>query len=115
MQVPNNENKGTKLTPILFLEGTYLGNVPRQSAVRQRLMSRNKVRVGIVGVGNCASSFVQGLSHYARAESNAPPPGLMNVELGGYHVGDIELATAFDLHASKVGRDVAEAIFADPN
>ena len=78
-------------------------------------MGRNKVRVGIVGVGNCASSFVQGLSHYARAESNTPPPGLMNVELGGYHVGDIELAAAFDVHAGKVGRDVAEAIFVDPN
>ncbi|MFL5296908.1 MAG: inositol-3-phosphate synthase [Phenylobacterium sp.] len=78
-------------------------------------MSRNKVRVGIVGVGNCASSFVQGLSHYAQAPSNAPPPGLMNVELGGYHVGDVEVAAAFDIHAGKVGRDVGEAILAAPN
>ena len=78
-------------------------------------MSRNKLRVGIVGVGNCASSFVQGLTHYAEASANEPPPGLMNVELGGYHVGDIEIAAAFDIHAGKVGRDVGEAIFCAPN
>lgn len=78
-------------------------------------MSRKKLRVGIVGVGNCASSFVQGLTHYAEASSNEPPPGLMHVELGGYHVGDIEVAAAFDIHAGKVGRDVGEAILAEPN
>jgi myo-inositol-1-phosphate synthase len=78
-------------------------------------MSRKKLRVGIVGVGNCASSFVQGLSHYADARTNEPPPGLMHVELGGYHVNDIEIAAAFDVHAGKVGRDVAEAIVAPPN
>jgi myo-inositol-1-phosphate synthase len=78
-------------------------------------MSRNKLRVGIVGVGNCASSFVQGLSHYGEAAANAPPPGLMNVELGGYHIGDIELAAAFDVHAGKVGRDLGEAILTAPN
>jgi myo-inositol-1-phosphate synthase len=71
--------------------------------------------VGIVGVGNCASSFVQGLSYYRDAKGNEPVPGLMNVELGGYHVGDIEISAAFDVSASKVGRDVSEAIFADPN
>ena len=78
-------------------------------------MARRKVRVGIVGVGNCASSFVQGLSHYAEAAANEPPPGLMHVELGGYHVGDVEVASAFDIHAGKVGRDVGEAIFVAPN
>ncbi|WP_374471856.1 inositol-3-phosphate synthase [Phenylobacterium sp.] len=78
-------------------------------------MSRKKLRVGIVGVGNCASSFVQGLSHYAEASSNEPPPGLMHVELGGYHVGDIQVAAAFDIHAGKVGHDVGEAILAPPN
>ncbi|HZZ89628.1 MAG TPA: inositol-3-phosphate synthase [Caulobacteraceae bacterium] len=78
-------------------------------------MNRNKLRVAIVGVGNCASSFVQGLTHYSQATSNEPPPGLMNVELGGYHVGDIELAAAFDVHAAKVGRDLADAVFAPPN
>ena len=74
-----------------------------------------KVRVGIVGVGNCASSFVQGLTFYRDARSNEPVPGLMNVDLGGYHVGDVEISAAFDISAGKVGRDVAEAIWADPN
>ena len=78
-------------------------------------MSRKKVRVGIVGVGNCASSLVQGLSFYASAPTNEPPPGIMHVDLGGYHIGDIEVASAFDVHAGKVGRDVSEAIFVEPN
>ncbi|MFL5075446.1 MAG: inositol-3-phosphate synthase [Microvirga sp.] len=78
-------------------------------------MSQRKLRVGIVGVGNCASSFVQGLSYYGEAKANEPVPGLMNVELGGYHVGDIEIASAFDISADKVGLDVAEAVFARPN
>ncbi|MGR4863930.1 inositol-3-phosphate synthase [Caulobacter sp. LARHSG274] len=78
-------------------------------------MARRKLRVGLVGVGNCASSFVQGLTHYAEATANAPPPGLMHVDLGGYHVGDIELAAAFDIHAGKVGRDLGEAITVAPN
>jgi myo-inositol-1-phosphate synthase len=74
-----------------------------------------KVRVGIVGVGNCASSLVQGLSYYREANGNEPVPGLMNVELGGYHVSDVEISSAFDVNASKVGRDVSEAILAKPN
>jgi myo-inositol-1-phosphate synthase len=78
-------------------------------------MNKRSVRIGLVGVGNCASSFVQGLTHYASAASNQPPPGLMHVELGGYHVSDMEIASAFDVHAGKVGRDVSEAIFAKPN
>ena len=78
-------------------------------------MARKKVRMGIVGVGNCASSLVQGLSYYAEATANEPPPGIMNVELGGYHIHDIELASAFDVHAGKVGRDISEAILMKPN
>ena len=78
-------------------------------------MSSKKLRVGIVGVGNCASSFIQGLAYYRDAQANEPAPGLMNVELGGYHVGDIEISAAFDVNATKVGRDVAEAILAKPN
>lgn len=77
-------------------------------------MSR-KLRVGLVGVGNCASSFVQGLSYYREAQANEPVPGLMNVDLGGYHVADIEIAAAFDVSADKVGKDVAQAVFARPN
>src|SRR5919112_15619 len=78
-------------------------------------LSRKTVRVGIVGVGNCASSFVQGLSYYRDANANEPVPGLMNIELGGYHVGDVEISAAFDVSAAKVGRDVSEAILAQPN
>jgi myo-inositol-1-phosphate synthase len=62
-----------------------------------------------------ARAFVQGLTHYAEATTNAPPPGLMHVDLGGYHVSDIEIAAAFDIHAGKVGRDLSEAIGAAPN
>src|SRR5579871_6872200 len=79
------------------------------------LLKSRKLRVGLVGVGNCASSFVQGLSYYRRARSNEPAPGLMNATLGGYHVSDIEISAAFDVNAAKVGRDVAEAILAPPN
>jgi myo-inositol-1-phosphate synthase len=83
--------------------------------MHSRLQDRRRVRVGIVGVGNCASSFVQGLTFYRDATSNEPVPGLMNVDLGGYHISDVEISSAFDVNAHKVGRDVAEAIFVKPN
>jgi myo-inositol-1-phosphate synthase len=73
------------------------------------------VRIGIVGVGNCASSLVQGITHYRQAPANARSPGLMTTEIGGYRAADIEIAAAFDISARKVGRDVAEAILAPPN
>lgn len=73
------------------------------------------MRVGIVGVGNCASSLVQGISFYKDAAANEPLPGIMNRELGGYAVGDIEISAAFDVGAAKVGRDLADAIFLPPN
>ncbi|MGG5822605.1 inositol-3-phosphate synthase [Falsiroseomonas sp. HW251] len=76
-------------------------------------MAGGTVRVGIAGVGNCASSFVQGLVRYRDAQS--PEPGLPHPDLGGYRVGDIEVVSAFDVAAGKVGRDIAEAIGADPN
>lgn len=74
-----------------------------------------KVRVAIVGVGNCASSLVQGIEFYRTADENAFVPGLMHVNLGGYHVGDVEFSAAFDVVESKVGRDLSEAIAAEPN
>ena len=74
-----------------------------------------KVRIGIVGVGNCANSLVQGLTYYREAKSNEPVPGLMNANVGGYHVGDIELSVAFEVNAEKVGKDLADAIWATPN
>ena len=78
-------------------------------------MTRRTVRIGIVGVGNCASSLVQGLTYYRDADGNEPVPGLMHVNLGGYHVSDIKIAAAFDVASTKVGRDVAEAIYTEPN
>jgi myo-inositol-1-phosphate synthase len=83
--------------------------------LRGAVLSGKKVRVGIVGVGNCASSFVQGLTFYRGANANEPVPGLMHVTLGGYDVDDVEIASAFDVSAAKVGRDVAEALVAHPN
>ncbi|QQO15244.1 inositol-3-phosphate synthase [Bradyrhizobium diazoefficiens] len=83
--------------------------------MHSRLQDRRRVRVGLVGVGNCASSFVQGLTYYREAKSNEPVPGLMNADVGGYHISDIEISSAFDVNANKVGRDVAEAIFTRPN
>lgn len=83
--------------------------------MHSRLQDRRRVRVGIVGVGNCASSFVQGLTYYRNAKSNEPVPGLMNADLGGYHISDVEVSSAFDVNAEKVGRDLADAIYAEPN
>jgi myo-inositol-1-phosphate synthase len=75
----------------------------------------SNVRLAIVGVGNCASSLVQGLEYYRDADPNDVVPGLMHVDLGGYHVGDVEVVAAFDVDAKKVGTDVAEAIASEPN
>ena len=77
--------------------------------------SSSPVRVAVVGVGNCASSLVQGVHYYAGAEPGDDVPGLMHVDLGGYHVGDLEFVAAFDVDAKKVGRDLSEAIVAPPN
>ena len=74
-----------------------------------------KVRVAIVGVGNCASSFVQGVQYYQDADPAEPVPGLMHVDLGGYHVRDIEFTAAFDIDSEKVGKDLSEAIWAGQN
>jgi myo-inositol-1-phosphate synthase len=74
-----------------------------------------KVRVAIVGVGNCASALVQGLQHYRDADPNETVPGLMHVTLGPYHVSDVEVVAAFDVDGKKVGRDVSEALLAEPN
>jgi myo-inositol-1-phosphate synthase len=74
-----------------------------------------KVRVAIIGVGNCASSLVQGVQFYRDADPGAFVPGLMHVDLGGYHIRDIEFSAAFDIADGKVGKDLSEAIFAAPN
>src|SRR6266516_2966967 len=73
------------------------------------------VRVAIVGVGNCASSLIQGVEYYRDADPNERVPGLMHVTFGDYHVSDVQVVAAFDVDAKKVGRDLAEAIYASEN
>jgi myo-inositol-1-phosphate synthase len=73
------------------------------------------VNVAVIGVGNCASALVQGVEYYRGADPEEHVPGLMHVNLGGYHVGDVRFTAAFDIDARKVGRDLSEAIFAEPN
>ncbi len=75
----------------------------------------DKVRVAIIGVGNCASSFVQGVQYYRDTDPLDSVPGLMHVDLGGYHVRDIEFTAAFDIDAEKVGKDLSSAIFSGQN
>ena len=74
-----------------------------------------KVRVAIVGVGNCANSFIQGVQFYQEADRTEDVPGLMHVDLGGYHISDIEFTAAFDIDVEKVGKDLSEAIWSGQN
>jgi myo-inositol-1-phosphate synthase len=75
----------------------------------------DKVRVAIVGVGNCANSFIQGVEYYKNADPGEDVPGLMHVDLGGYHVRDVEFVAAFDIDVEKVGKDLSEAIWSGQN
>ncbi|HVP38038.1 MAG TPA: inositol-3-phosphate synthase, partial [Candidatus Saccharimonadales bacterium] len=75
----------------------------------------SKVRVAIIGVGNCASSLVQGVHFYRNAKETDFIPGLMHVNLGGYHIRDVEFSAAIDIDRNKVGKDLGEAIYAPPN
>jgi myo-inositol-1-phosphate synthase len=79
------------------------------------MADKKKVRVAIIGVGNCASSFIQGVHFYKNAKDTDQVPGLMHVNLGGYHISDIEFTAAFDVVDTKVGKDLGEAIYAYPN
>ncbi len=79
------------------------------------MSSTGKVRVAIIGVGNCASSLVQGVHYYRDAGEEDFVPGLMHVNLGGYHIRDIEFTAAFDIDQNKVGKDLSEAIYSEPN
>jgi myo-inositol-1-phosphate synthase len=95
---------------------------PRKEAMAKRNGSQNgraratgKVRVAIIGVGNCANSLLQGVEYYKDASPDEFVPGLMHVDLGGYHVRDIEFTAAFDVTTDKVGKDLADAIWARPN
>jgi myo-inositol-1-phosphate synthase len=79
------------------------------------VVSDNTVRIAIIGVGNCASSLVQGVHYYKNSREDQSVPGIMHVNLGGYHISDIEFTAAFDVVDTKVGKDLSEAIFAHPN
>ena len=78
-------------------------------------MEQKKVRVAVIGVGNCASSLVQGIQFYKDAADDADVPGIMHARLGGYHISDIEFSLGIDVNATKVGKDLCEAIAAEPN
>jgi len=75
----------------------------------------SKVKVAVAGVGNCASALIQGVYYYRNAKEDELIPGLMHVNFGGYHIRDIEFVAAFDVNRNKIGRDLSEAIFAEPN
>jgi myo-inositol-1-phosphate synthase len=77
-------------------------------------MSEN-VNVAIAGLGNCANSLIQGVDYYREADTDAEIPGIMNVRLGDYHIGDVEFVAAFDVDATKVGQDIAKAMWAGEN
>jgi myo-inositol-1-phosphate synthase len=94
---------------------TTNGQPGEQASTNGHRIDDGKVRVAIVGVGNCANSFIQGVTYYRDANPAEPVPGLMHVDLGGYHVRDIEFVAAFDIDAEKVGKDLSEAIWSSQN
>ena len=79
------------------------------------MLSNQKVRVAIAGLGNCATSLIEGVEYYKDASTTDTVPGLMHVQFGDYHVSDLEFVTAFDVDAKKVGLDIAEAMRASEN
>jgi len=74
-----------------------------------------EVRVAVAGVGNCASALVQGIEYYKHTADETQVPGLMHVNFGGYHIRDVKFVAAFDVNKRKIGKDLGEAIFAEPN
>jgi myo-inositol-1-phosphate synthase len=92
-----------------------LGKEPMASTNGKAPRSEDKVRVAIIGVGNCANSLLQGVEYYKDAPDDQFVPGLMHVNLGGYHVRDVEFVAAFDVTKDKVGKDLADAMWAHPN
>jgi myo-inositol-1-phosphate synthase len=88
---------------------------PQPSANGSSRYQNEKVRVAIIGVGNCANALVQGVQYYRDADPSERVPGLMHTDLGGYHVGDIEFSAAFDIDSEKVGKDLSEAIWSGQN
>jgi myo-inositol-1-phosphate synthase len=87
----------------------------RTARPRGRPRTKGRIRVAIIGVGNCASSLVQGVHYYRSAKPGDRIPGIMHVDLGGYHIRDVDFVAAIDVDRSKVGKDLADAIYAEPN
>jgi myo-inositol-1-phosphate synthase len=96
-----------------LFDGPTAGPQGREDTMAQR--QNEPINIAIIGVGNCASSLVQGIEFYKDAREDEKVPGLMHVNLGGYHISDVRFVAAFDVDATKVGTDLAEAIFAPPN
>ncbi len=94
---------------------TETGSAHNGAGTNGHLVDDGKVRVAIVGVGNCANSLIQGVTYYKDADPAEQVPGLMHVDLGGYHVRDIEFVAAFDIDVEKVGKDLSEAIWSGQN
>ncbi|HSP73992.1 MAG TPA: hypothetical protein VLN26_16575, partial [Gaiellaceae bacterium] len=88
---------------------------PENGSQNGKARAQDKVRVALIGVGNCANSLLQGLQYYKDAADDRFVPGLMHVNLGGYHISDIEVVAAFDVVKGKVGVDIADAMWAHPN
>jgi myo-inositol-1-phosphate synthase len=112
---------GASTTNKLIIE-TLASELTRKGAMAQtngkkngKVRSGDKVRVAIIGVGNCANSLLQGVEYYKDADPEQFVPGLMHVDLGGYHIRDIEFTAAFDVTTDKVGKDLSDAIWAHPN
>ncbi len=109
------------VSAVLKLPEEELFDAPQQKTgegTMPKTNSRKKkgpINVAIIGVGNCASSLVQGVHYYREAEKDQTVPGLMHVDLGGYHVSDLNFVAAFDIDVNKVGKDISEAIYASPN
>jgi len=91
------------------------GNGSSRNGSKAKTSRARPIRVAIVGVGNCASSLVQGVHYYRNAKQGQRIPGLMHVDLGGYHIRDVEFVAAFDVDKNKVGKDLADAIYSPPN
>ena len=87
----------------------------KRAPTKRTSRAGKKIRVAIIGVGNCASSLVQGVYYYRNAKPGDKIPGIMHVDIGGYHLNDIEFVAAFDVDKNKVGKDLADAIYAKPN
>jgi myo-inositol-1-phosphate synthase len=111
--VSKSASKGARAIETTVARSASEGDQPHGGNGHER--QDRRIRVAIVGVGNCASSLVQGRYYYQDAKAGDLIPGLMHVELGGYHIRDIEFVAAFDINRTKVGKDLSEAIYAAPN